>query len=318
MFAEPAEEVQPAGRGRLGSTSAYALALVISLVAILSQYVVPAALPGLRPLYGTLVGGLFVTYGIPILAFAVLVGVRPLDRFADRLGSSFAPSLAWYGVFSLLAIGVIVLLLIVYTLLDPAALDLLNQPNPVLESAQPNPWVWVVLSFAIGAFEETIFRGWIFGYWIARGSRNLGWHAAWTSALFAGVHLYYGATYLAAAPFSYTTLFLLGFAFAMAVRAGRGNLVWVILLHGATDAIAFLTLVSVGWSEGLHFGLILLGVGVAIVLYVRSRPSPPPPPPFSLAPPPWGPAHYGGTTYPPLAVPVVPPPTPSPPPPPPG
>ncbi|MCI4340614.1 MAG: CPBP family intramembrane metalloprotease [Thermoplasmata archaeon] len=310
MFADEAEEARPAGRGRLGSTTAYAAAVVLTVLAILSQYVVPWAVPATRPLYSSLLGGLLIIYGVPIVAFALLVGTRPLDRAFSGLGRSFAPSLAWYGALSIGTIGALVGLLVLYTWLDPSALDLLNKPNPVLEQGASHVWFWIAFSFVIGAVEETIFRGWVFGYWIARGSTNLTWHAVWTSALFAGVHLYYGATYLAAAPFTYTPLFLLGFAFAMAVRASRGNLVWVALIHGATDATAFLTIVSSDWAVGIHYGIVVIGAGLAVVLYLRTRPTPPPPPPFFYVESPgWAmPPPSGG-----VAVTVVPPPPPPPP-----
>jgi len=310
MFAPAAEEVRPAGEGRLGSTTTYALAVGVTILAVLSQYFLPEHVAGLRPLYDNLAGGLFVAYGIPILAFALLVGLRPLDRFASRMGPSFAPTFAWYGALSVLSIAVLIVLAIVYEILDPSALQLLTKTNPVLTSAQSDPWFWVFFSFVIGALEEAIFRGWIFGYWIARGSPNLGWHAVWTSGLFAALHLYYGATYLAAAPIYYSELFLLGLAFALAVRATRGNLVWVALIHGATDAAAFLTLISTPSAEALHYGIILIGFGLAIVLYLRSRE--PAPASAALAPPSdeaWHP--YSGTPAPfgaPPAVTVIPPP----------
>jgi len=316
------DELEPAGSGRLGSTAQYAVAVLVTAVAILSQYFLPQNVPAVRPIYENLAGGLFVAYGIPILAFATLVGVRPLDRYRARLGASFAPSVAWYGALSVLSLLVLVVLVIVYEALDPSALNLLNKSNPVLVGAASDPWFWIGFSFVVGAIEEAIFRGWIFGYWIARGSPNLGWHAIWTSALFAAMHLYYGATYLAAAPFSYSELFLLGLAFSLAVRSSRGNLVWVALLHGATDATAFLTLVSPGWADGIHYGIVVVGFTLAIILYLRGSAgssrvpfgaTPPPPsdrpaPPYSTAP-----APYGF----PRAVTVIPPPAPPPPPPPP-
>jgi membrane protease YdiL (CAAX protease family) len=329
-FGERPDERVPAGHGRLGSTSHYALAVGITVFVILSQYFLPQGVPALRPLYANLAGSLAIIYGIPVLSFALLVGVRPLDRFATRLVPSFGPAIAWYGALSVFSLGILISLAVLYEALDPSALQLLSRMNPVLVSAMSDPWFWIGFSFVIGAVEEAIFRGWIFGYWIARGSPNLWWHAVWTSALFAALHLYYGATYLAAAPFSYSELFLLGLAFSLAVRASRGNLVWVALLHGATDATAFLTLVSMPGADLLHYGVIFAGFGVAIVLYLRSTDRSPPPAPdlSSGAPAPWTP--YAGvpppayglpqavTVIPPPAGPATPPPPPVPPPPPPG
>jgi membrane protease YdiL (CAAX protease family) len=309
------DELEPAGTGPLGSPERYFLAVGITVFAILSQYFLPQSVGAVRPVYESFEGALFVTYGIPILAFLFLVGLRPLDRFATRMGASFAPALAWYGALTVLGIAVLIVLGIIYAAFDPSALKLLSRTNPVLAGADSDPWLWVAFSFAVGAIEEAIFRGWIFGYWIARGSRNLGWHAVWTSALFASMHLYYGATYLAAAPFSYELLFFTGLAFALAVRASRGNLVWVALLHGATDATAFLSIVSVDAADAIHYGIVFVGFGLAIILYLRSvasadSPASNPPsgpatpwvPTVGLPPPaPWGL---------PRAVSVVPPPVP--------
>jgi membrane protease YdiL (CAAX protease family) len=327
-FGQRPDELVPAGHGRLGSTAQYALAVGITVFVILSQYFLPQNVAALRPVYGNLAAALAIIYGIPVLSFAVLVGFRPLDRFATRLVPSFAPSIAWYGALSVLSLGILISLAVVYEAVDPSALKLLSRMNPVLVGAISDPWFWIGFSFVIGAVEEAIFRGWVFGYWIARGSPNLGLHAVWTSALFAALHLYYGATYLAAAPFSYSELFLLGLAFSLAVRASRGNLVWVALLHGATDATAFFTLISMPGADLIHYGIIFAGFGVAIVLYLRSTDrSPAPPPDFSSGvPPAWTP--YSGapppayglpqavTVVPPPAPPAAPPPPPVPPPPP--
>ncbi|MCI4364929.1 MAG: CPBP family intramembrane metalloprotease, partial [Thermoplasmata archaeon] len=158
--------------------------------------------------------------------------------------------------------------------IDPAALHLLNRPNPALQQAAGNPWFFVALSFVIGAFEETIFRGWIFGFW---RNHSGSWliPAVGSSALFAGIHLYYATTYGAAAPLIFPTLFLLGFAFAAAYRASGGNLVVVALLHGTNDATAFLGIVNPTLGLGLHYLVILVGAVVALALYLR-RSDPPP------------------------------------------
>ena len=60
------------------SLARYALGVVITVVAILSQYFVPQNLPAARVLYGNLPGDLFVIYGLPVIAFALLVGAAPL------------------------------------------------------------------------------------------------------------------------------------------------------------------------------------------------------------------------------------------------
>ncbi len=294
------------GSGALGSVGAYAVAVAVTVAAILSQYVVPELVPSLAVLYGPYTG-LLVVYGIPILSFAVLVGARPLAGWASHLRTASIEGLRWYGLLSILALGVTIVLAIVYAAVDPSALRLLSRPNPVLENARSDPWFWVAFSFVIGAIEETIFRGWIFGYWLARRSPRWTVHAVWTSALFASVHLYYGTTYGPAAPFIYPTLFLLGLAFALTVRASGGNLMIVALLHGANDAAAFLELISPDGGLAVHYGVIGIGLAVALVLYLRSRP--PPLAPVAV----WGAGGPPGLPV--YAWPIPPPPPPSAPPP---
>lgn len=252
-----------------GAIPRYALAVAITVFAIASQYFLPQLVPPLQSLYDNLPGDLFVVYGIPVIAFLLLVGTRPLRHATDRMGSAVWEGFRWYGAMAALAVLVTAVLGVIYTVLDPSALALLNRPNPALELAAGNPWFFVGFSFVVGAFEETIFRGWIFGFWLGRSSGWLG-PAIWTSVLFAGVHLYYGTTYGVAAPLIFPTLFLTGFGFAAAMRYSGGNIVVIALLHGATDAAAYLTLVSTTAGDALHYGLVLIGLLVALATYLST------------------------------------------------
>jgi membrane protease YdiL (CAAX protease family) len=262
----------PSDGDRRSSTVRYFLAVALTVTAILSQYWVPQRLPSVVPLYQSFLGGLVVVYGVPLAAFSLLVGTGPLRAYRQRMALAGWEGLRWYGIVSVLAFAVSFALLVVYAAVDPAALKLLNRPNPVLQQAASDPWFAVVFSFVIGAVEEVIFRGWIFGYWLGRGRLPWSVHAAWTSVLFAAVHLYYAQTYGVASPILYPTLFLVGFGFAATVRATGGNLVVVALLHGGTDAAAFLTLVSVRGAIALHYGVILVGAALAVVQYFRGSP----------------------------------------------
>jgi membrane protease YdiL (CAAX protease family) len=264
-----------------GGPRAYAAAVAITGGAILSQYVLPERVAALRPLYGNLLGDLLVVYGIPILAFAVLVGFGPLARFASAPGKAAVEGLRWYGIASVLALLLTVALAVVYLALDPSALHQLTAPNPDLKAATGDPWLWVALSFPIGLLEETIFRGWFFGYWLARRTPRWLLHAGWTSLLFAGVHLYYATTYGAAAGLIFPMLFLLGFGFAVAMRFSGGNVLVVGLLHGAYDSAAFLTLVSTTAGIAFRYGLIGIALLVAGVVYLaRNQRVPPGSAPF--------------------------------------
>ena len=274
----------------------YALAAAVTVLAVLSQYFVPQAVPALRPIYGSLLGGLGIVYGIPLVAFSLLVGRAPLSAFAARMGRATWEGLRWYGLLSLLGLLISFVLVIVYTALDPGALDFLQRPNPVLQQASTNPWLYVGLSFLVGACEETIFRGWLFGFWRDRPGTSWVVHATWTSLVFAGVHVYYAQTYGPASPFVYPTLFLLGFAFAATYQASGGNLVVVIALHGLNDAAGFLSILSPTGAIGLHYGIVLVGVVIGILHAAgvgpgarAARPPPPPPAPWGFAPPAWPP-----------------------------
>jgi len=256
----------PASLGR------YAAGVVVTVVAIISQYFVPQRFPAADLLYGNLPGDLFIVYGIPLIAFAVLVGGAPLRDWGRRMGRAAWEGLRFYGLLSLLGILVLIVLALLYLAIDPGALQFLNRPNPALEQAKGNPWFFVGFSFVIGAFEETIFRGFFFGYWRDRPGP---WMvpAVWTSVVFASVHLYYATTYGAAAPLIFPSLFLLGFAFAATYRYSRGNLVVPALLHGAHDAAAFLTLVSVALGAIVLYGVVFVGAIVGLVAYLQNGPT---------------------------------------------
>ena len=260
---------------KAASLPRYFTGVVITVFAIVSQYFLPQEFPPARLLYDNLPGDLFVVYGIPIVAFALLVGAAPLRSWGSRMGTATWQGLRFYGLLTLLGLLVVFVLAIIYEVIDPSALQLLNRPNPALEQAKGNPWFFVGFSFVIGAFEETIFRGFFFGYWRDRSGP---WMvpAVWTSVAFAGVHLYYATTYGPALPLIFPSLFLLGFAFAATYRFSRGNLVVPAVLHGAHDAAAFLTLISVVWGAIALYTVVLVGALVGLIEYLRHTPAGPP------------------------------------------
>ncbi len=252
------------------SVARYVLGVVITVAAVYSQYVVPSAWPPALWLYGNLPGDLFVVYGIPIAAFSVLVGAGPLRGWAGRLRLAAYRGLGWYGSMLLLALVITLGLAIVYEAVDPAALQLLNRPNPALTQAAGDPWFWVGFSFVIGAIEETIFRGWIYGVWQSKAAGWVG-PAVGSSAIFAALHLYYGTTYGIAAPLIFPSLFLLGFAFAATYHETGGNLVVVALLHGLFDASAFYyAFIDPGVGLLLRY-LPMLGGAVLALIYYSAR-----------------------------------------------
>ena len=258
--------------GAIAPISAYIAAVVITVVAILSQYFVPQTVPALGPIYSTLPTLLLIVYGVPIGAFLVLVGRPPLRRFFATPGSAVVEGLRWYGAMSVLGLIAAIAIIAGVAAIDPTALPQLNKPNPALTEAASNPWFWVAFSFAIGIVEETIFRGWIFGYWLVRRPSQWAVHAVWTSVLFAGVHLYYGKTYGFTSGVAFAELFFAGLAFSFAVRFSGGNLLVVGLLHGLHDALIFFTLISKPVGTDLYYLLILVGAVVALVVFLRGRP----------------------------------------------
>ncbi len=267
------------------SLAAYSTAVVITVVAILSQYFLPQLVPALRPVYGTLATDLLVVYGIPILAFLVLVGRDPLRNYVARTPQAAVEGLRWYGAMSILGLLSAVVIVIVLEAVDPAAVAQLSKLSPPLVAAEADPWFWVGFSFVIGLVEETIFRGWVFGYWLARDPAHWAVHAVWTSALFASVHLYYGSTYGFASAVAFAELFFAGLGFAFAVRYSRGNLLIVGLLHGAHDSLSFSTLVWKPWGADLYYLLILVGAIVFVVVALGQRPTDPPLTPWQPGPP---------------------------------
>jgi len=260
---DPGWVPDPAGVSR-APLERYFLGVAITVFVIFSQYFVPELFPATLVLYGNLAGDVFIVYGLPVIAFALLIGPASLRDWKELMGTAAWQGLRFYGLLSLLALLVFIVLYAVYGAFDPSALPLLNRPNPVLQEASGNPWLFVGFSFVAGAFEETIFRGFMFGYWRGRGGS---WFvpATWTSVVFAGVHLYYGTTYGAAAPLIFPSLFLLGFAMAATYRFSGGNLVVPALLHGAHDAAAFLMLVSEAWGALLAYLPIFAGAIIGLV-----------------------------------------------------
>ena len=261
----------------------YLVAVAVLVVAITSQYFVPQSWPASRPVYASLAGDIAIVYGLPVAAFALLVGPGPLRGWRSAPRRALVVGPAWYGVLGLLAFVVLLVLVAVYSVVDPAALKLLSKENPALAAAAGDPWFFVGLSFVVGAFEETLFRGWVFGFWLRRTQSWL-MPAILSSALFAALHLYYGTTYGAASPLIFPTLFLIGFGFAATYRSTGGNLVVPAALHGANDAFAYLTLISLAAGTALHWLLIGAGCVLAVAYYVRwsgragGLPPPLPPP----------------------------------------
>lgn len=252
------------------SVGKWVVATTITALAVGSQYFVPSLFPATKFVYGSALGYL-VVYGIPILAFLGLVGIAPLRGWNREWRVASIEGFRWFGLLSLLGLLLGIALLVVYEVLDPSAVNLLSRQVPILRSAGRNIGLYVALSFAVGAIEETIFRGWVFGFWRQRRPDRIGVAAGATGLLFAGVHLYYWTTYGVIATVPLVMLALLGTAFALGVGASGGNLVVVALLHGAFDASSFYSVVNLPVGLAVHYGLVLVGLLVAVFVALRPK-----------------------------------------------
>jgi hypothetical protein len=163
--------------------------------------------------------------------------------------------------------------LLIIAVIDPSALNLLNRPNPVLNIPPDYAWIMVVFSMlVVGPVEEYIFRGFIYG-----GLLDLFKNQHWlslafvSSILFAAVHFYYIAVYGIASIVLLTNLVFFGMAMAATYYFSGGNLVIPAIIHGVYDATGFIGVAtSLDIVIILRGAMILLGVIVAIVLFVKS------------------------------------------------
>ena len=241
----------------------YLFGLVIILCASYSQYV----FGGFGPVVGFLV-----VYGIPIVVVSILWGRAIIRRAAKntRVASKFG--LGFFGAFAALGLLVSYAIIFVLTNFDPAALKLLNRPNPVLNVSPEYAWIMVGVSFLIvGPAEEYLFRGFVFGG-LLRLFKNRHWLALSivSSVFFAAVHLYYGLVYGIASAIAFTDLVTFGMAMCVTYYLSGGNLLVPAVVHGAYDATGFLGVAASSQIGAvLRVLMTLVGIGVALSLFVN-------------------------------------------------
>jgi membrane protease YdiL (CAAX protease family) len=243
----------------------YLVGLLVIFAASYSQYFVPGI---------NLMAGGFCVYGISIIVIGPLQGKSILRRAFRHSGIALRLGLGSFGIFTLL--GMVASLLIVAILLDfdPAALNLLEKPVPVLHVPPrvASIMVWASL-MVIGPCEEFIFRGFVFGGLLSLfGVRHWLALAFLSSVLFAAVHLYYLLTYGVASLVPFLDIVAVGMALAVTYYLSGGNLLVPALIHGAYDATGFMT-VAVSSQVGLRLRgmLVLAGVVAAVVMVMRGR-----------------------------------------------
>jgi CAAX protease family protein len=218
-----------------------------------------------------LVLGMLVVYGIPILVITWLWGRVIIRRALRDTRAAVRFGLGFFGAFTVLGLVAATAIFLVLLRLDPAALNLLNRPNPVLHISQEYAWIMVWVSVLIvGPAEEYLFRGFVFGGLLSL-VKNRHWLALsfLSSVLFAAAHLYYAVVYGVASAVQFADLVTFGMAMAAAYYFSGGNLLVPALIHGAYDATGFLSVAtSSGLGATLRGLMILIGLTVALILFI--------------------------------------------------
>jgi membrane protease YdiL (CAAX protease family) len=242
----------------------YLIGLIVICFSIFSQYIIGDL---------SAIAQIIVVYGIPVITVSLLWGKSIIRHANNHFFSAIKFGLGMFGAFMDLAIIVTVVILIALLALDPAAIDLLNRPNPLLQIPPEAAWTMVLMSFlVVGPVEEYLFRGFVFGGMLAI-FKNRHWLvlAFASSVLFAAVHLYYGLVYGVASLVLFTNLVAFGMATAVTYYLSGGNLLIPTLIHGAYDATGFLT-VAISVETGIFLREVMLGICtfVAIGLFVQT------------------------------------------------
>jgi membrane protease YdiL (CAAX protease family) len=245
------------------STGKYLVGLVVIYATAYSQYLLPDI---------GLVFSLLFVYGIPLVIIGSYWGRYTLHRFFNRMYAAVKYGFASYGGFTALSYMITFAIIILLILFDPSALNILNNPNPVLNTSPENAWVMVGVSFVVvGPAEEFIFRGFLYG-----GLLNLFGNRHWislaflTSVLFAAAHLYYAFEYGIVSVIMFTQLVAFGMAMAVSYYLSDGNLLIPSFIHGLFDATGFLTIaVSLDLGATLRLQLFFVSLAIFIALFLQ-------------------------------------------------
>lgn len=243
----------------------FIVGLLVILVCSYLQYVIP----GLN-----FITGVLLVYGIPILVTSLIYGRTIIKKAFNQTLNAVKFGLGYFGAFTALYILVATFIIILLTIFNPAAVNLLQKPNPVLQVSSRVAWLMVGVSFLIvGPAEEYLFRGFVFGGLLSV-FRNRHWLsvAFISSIFFAVVHLYYATTYEAASLVQFADLVAFGMAMAATYYVSGGNLIVPAMIHGAYDATAFIGVAtSANIGDQLREFMILIGIFVAIAIFIEKR-----------------------------------------------
>ena len=140
---------------------------------------------------------MLLVYGIPILTIGLIWESTILERALNNTYKALKLGLRFYGTFMALGIIIVTAILLLLTNFDPTTVNLLNRPNPALNTSPTLAWIMVWVSILIvGPAEEYIFRGFLYG-WLLSLFKGRHWQilAFISSVLFAASHIYYAIVY---------------------------------------------------------------------------------------------------------------------------
>ena len=241
------------------------IGLLVTLVSSYLQYVIP----GLN-----FVSAALLVYGIPILVTGLIAGRAIIKKASNQIPRAVKFGLGYFGAFTGLSILIGVIIIILLSVFNPAAVDLLQKSNPVLQVSPRVAWLMVGVSFlVVGPAEEYLFRGFVFGGMVSVFGNRHWLSVAFVSAIFfAAVHLYYAQVYEVASLIQFVDLIGFGMAMAATYYVSGGNLIVPALIHGSFDATAFIGVAtSATIGDILRELMIMIGVLVAIAIFLEKR-----------------------------------------------
>ena len=243
------------------SYSKYLIGVILIMIGTYSQYVF-----GIRGLvFGTLV-----VYVIPAAVIFFLDGKRILATSYSNVKTALRYGFGYFGVFSAAGIGLALVLLLILFTFNPDILDLLNRPNPLLDTTPDIAWTMIWFSFLIvGPFEEFLFRGYVFGgLQQIFGNRHWINSAIASSIVFSVIHLYYFLIYGIASIIQFSQIIMFSIGMCGAYYKSNGNLIIPAFIHGAFDATSFLMIALPDNSLiGLQLKLLMILFGIFVGVF---------------------------------------------------
>lgn len=245
------------------SKKQYFTGLVIVFASVYSQYL----FVGIDSIFSVLL-----VYGIPTIVISLLWGSEIIRGAFRNTFTALKYGLGLFGAFTVLGILIATIILLVLIAIEPSALDLLQTPNPALRIESEFAWIMVLFSvLVIGPVEEYIFTGFIYGG-LLRLFKDHHWLglAVISSIMFSVVHLYYAFAYELISLILFSNLMTFSMAMAATYYFSGGNLFIPALIHGAYDAMGFIS-VATSLSVGilLRGSFILLSIIVALFLFLQ-------------------------------------------------